>query len=110
MCIVQRSVGKSTEKLGGGPEGEGKNQQVLQIGLFKGSSFSASTDSTEYTHRAPCRSPWPNAIIQQVQGSNVMLGKVSCTLVLLQRQRQSRILHRMLEESLGSKERSPRDP
>lgn len=38
MCIVQRSVGKGTEKLGGGPEGEGKKQQVLQVGLFKGSS------------------------------------------------------------------------
>lgn len=110
MRIVQRSVGKGTEKLSGGPEEEGKNQQVLQVGPFKGSSFSASTDSTEYTHRAPCRSPWPNAIIQQAQGRNAMLGKVNCTLVLLQWQRQSKILHKMLEESLGSKERSPRDP
>ena len=108
MCTVQRGVGKGTEKLSGDLGGGGQKQQMLQVGLFKGSSFSASTDSTEYTHTAPYR--MPNAIIQQEQGRNAMLGKMNCTLILLQWQRQSKILHKMLEESLGSKERSPKDP
>lgn len=90
MCSA---VGKGTEKLSGGPEGGGEKRQVLQVGMFKGSSFSAFTDSTGYRNH-----PWPNAIILQGQGRNAMLGKLKCTLALLQRQRQSKILHKMLKE------------
>lgn len=102
MCSA---VGKGIEKLSGGPEGGGEKWQVPQAGMFKGSSFSAFIDSDGYPNH-----PWPNAIILKGQGRKAALSKLKCALALLQWQRQSKILRKMLEETLGSKEISPEDP
>lgn len=75
--------------------------------MFWGSSFFASKDFPECTCTAPCRNPCSSAIIQQGQGRNATLSKLFCILAL---QRQRKVLHMMLRETLGNKERSPKKP